>query len=409
MTFAPRPHGGNNRNSRISRRRLLAGSAAAGLGAAAIGLVGCGDDDDDAADADSGSVETTPAPASDDAREDPTAGPDSDPAPEVEPPLQEDPPPADDLQATGGPGTWTLLAPTNDAPPARRNPVLLLDRDAGLLYMHGGRSGSQPFGDLWLFDLATNEWTELAAETRPDPRFSHVGVFDALRGRLVVSTGEGEDGFFSDVWAWDIAAGGWTQLAADESGPASRYGTGFDYDPAGDRFLLSHGFTRSGRFDDTWSFDLSGNTWAELSPAAGRPGERCLHTSAYDAGSETFLLFGGQDNNNFQLGDTWLFQDRAWHEVTGPAPSARRFSATKALDGTVWLWGGVGADGRTDDLWAFDIASESWSQQPAADGPAARESHAVAIDPGARLLYLFGGFDIADDQTNDLWMLELPA
>jgi ABC-type transport system substrate-binding protein len=33
--------------ARLSRRRMLGGTAAAGLGAAALGLVGCGDDDDD--------------------------------------------------------------------------------------------------------------------------------------------------------------------------------------------------------------------------------------------------------------------------------------------------------------------------------------------------------------------------
>src|ERR1044071_3630664 len=31
----------------LTRRRMLGGTAAAGLGAAALGLVGCGDDDDD--------------------------------------------------------------------------------------------------------------------------------------------------------------------------------------------------------------------------------------------------------------------------------------------------------------------------------------------------------------------------
>ncbi|MBK9546931.1 MAG: hypothetical protein IPO51_14040 [Dehalococcoidia bacterium] len=35
------------RKSRISRRRLLGSSAAAGIGLGALGLVGCGDDDDD--------------------------------------------------------------------------------------------------------------------------------------------------------------------------------------------------------------------------------------------------------------------------------------------------------------------------------------------------------------------------
>ncbi len=47
------------RKSRMSRRRLIGGTATAGLGAAALGLVGCGDDDDD-----SGGTTNTPAATS---------------------------------------------------------------------------------------------------------------------------------------------------------------------------------------------------------------------------------------------------------------------------------------------------------------------------------------------------------
>jgi len=47
------------RRTRMNRRRLIGGTAAAGLGAAALGLVGCGDDDDD-----DGGSKTTPAATS---------------------------------------------------------------------------------------------------------------------------------------------------------------------------------------------------------------------------------------------------------------------------------------------------------------------------------------------------------
>ncbi len=48
------------RRSRMTRRRLIGGTATAGLGAAALGLVGCGDDDDDSG----GGTTTTPAATS---------------------------------------------------------------------------------------------------------------------------------------------------------------------------------------------------------------------------------------------------------------------------------------------------------------------------------------------------------
>jgi peptide/nickel transport system substrate-binding protein len=50
-------------SDRVSRRRFVGGAAVAGVGAASLGLVGCGDDDDDDQPSGGGGTTPTPAPA----------------------------------------------------------------------------------------------------------------------------------------------------------------------------------------------------------------------------------------------------------------------------------------------------------------------------------------------------------
>jgi hypothetical protein len=59
--------------------------------------------------------------------------------------------------------------------------------------------------------------------------------------------------------------------------------------------------------------------------------------------------------------------------------------------GTFFVHGGSLADGeRTNDLWAFDVSTRTWTELPAAPGPA-RAGSAIAISKSR--LFRFGGYD----------------
>ena len=162
--------------------------------------------------------------------------------------------------------------------------------------MFGGQDAASPRNDLWEYSFDRREWTELnPSGTLPPARFGHTTVFDPVRRRLVLFGGQAA-GFFSDVWAYDIAQNTWQQLSPDEAGPNLRYGHSAIYDAARDRLIISHGFTTAGRFDDTWAYELGTNTWREISSSGIRPLPRCLHLSVYDEGN-------GQMLDGVQFGD----------------------------------------------------------------------------------------------------------
>jgi len=72
----------------------------------------------------------------------------------------------------------------------------------------------------------------------------------------------------------------------------------------------------------------------------------------------------------------------------GPAPDQDN---NRAADGeAVWVFGGEGPDGMTDELWCFNSASLVWNQIHCEDGPSARSHAAMAVDEDGRL-WLLGG------------------
>jgi hypothetical protein len=228
---------------------------------------------------------------------------------------------------------------------------------------------------------------------------------------MVIFGGQ-SSGFFNDVWAFDLDAETWTELAVSGDPPVPRYGLSAVVDSARNRMIISHGFSAQGRFDDTWAFDLADNRWTDLTPATGpRPLKRCLHDAVHDLANDRMLLFGGCSSGfgPCPQGDLWAFDltRHEWREIepADTVPDARSNPALLYdIDGDrVLLFGGK-LFLASNDLWAFGT-DETWSELAAAEPrPPARWSHDAAVDPADGTIYVFGGTD-GSVRYNDLWTL----
>lgn len=251
--------------------------------------------------------------------------------------------------------------------------------------------------------MTKRTWREVKGDNGwPSPRFGHAVVYDAVNRRMLLVMGQGE-GFFNDVWSFDLEKETWTRLSeskADESHPRPRYGQSAILDGKG-RVIISHGFSDQGRFDDTWAFEPSGAQWINLTPASGpKPLKRCLHELVYDAANDRMILFGGCSSGfgPCPQGDLWLFdlKSNAWSELkpTGAAPSARSNPARvyDAANKQLFLFGGK-TDGSTSaEAWSYDLAAHRWTKLEAT-GPSARSSHDADYDAKAGRIIIFGGQD----------------
>lgn len=311
--------------------------------------------------------------------------------------------------------SWRLLEPPT-SPPARWDHTLAADETTKRLILFGGRdAGGAPFGDTWLYDLVDHEWRQIEA-SGPDPRFGQAVALDRAKSNLLLFGGQSGDIFYNDTWALDIAEETWSKLdAGDAIAPTPRYGLPGVIDGDG-RFVVSHGFTFEGRFDDTWSFDLSSTTWTEISPPAGedRPLKRCLHEMAWDEAGKRLILFGGCSSGfgPCPQGDLWVFDPSGgdWTQLqpsTGPSARSNPALAYDKRDRRLILIGGLSDSGYTNDIWSGVLGTEefTWTLlNPGAGGPSPRASHDLVF---ARAdMYLFGGTGDAGP-TNELWKLTL--
>ena len=198
--------------------------------------------------------------------------------------------------------SWTQLSPSGTAPEVRGNHIMELDTSSGKLLVHGGHSNTAPLGDFWSYDLAGNSWAQLSPPgSKPSARYFHGAAIDASSGKLFIHGGGG--GFQSDLWSYDLAANSWAQLSPSGSAPPGRHNQVLALDTSG-KLLLYGGIGSAGTLGDAWSYDLAGNSWAQLSPGGTAPAARSYHAGAVDASSGRLLIHGGYSGSS-TLDDLW--------------------------------------------------------------------------------------------------------
>ena len=140
----------------------------------------------------------------------------------------------------------------------------------------------------------------------------------------------------NDLWAFDPVAGTMTQLLADglAGSPTQRGRSAIAWNPTNGKLTVFGGNTRGGSsgtgtatlLNDTWEYDPSTNTWANVTPTTS-PSPRQYASMAYDPGTGGLLMFGGEISTTAPptyTDETWLWLGGAWAQLS-PAtlPTAR--------------------------------------------------------------------------------------
>ncbi len=309
---------------------------------------------------------------------------------------------------------WVEITPSGGVTPApRRNAAAIYDPQAQRMILFAGKSASGDLNEVWQFDFDANLWSEITPGSgpAPAPRFTPNAVYDPQNYQMVIWSGQGAS-FYNDVWAFDLATGTWSEFTPPNPQPNIRYGTAAVFDPQARDLVTFAGFTNQGRFDDTWRFDVDNAVWINITPAQGNPLERCLHSASYDSANHRMIMYGGQQSG--PLGDIWAFdlaQD-TWTELTPPnSPPGRYFAANiyDALNHRVIIFGGNrgSSGGMANEAWAFNLSANTWQQlTPSGAPPQEREgAAAIYIRPEDRMV-VFGGRGASFDLLNDLWSLD---
>ncbi len=333
----------------------------------------------------------------------------------------------------------------SNVPGARSSAASCRD-DAGGFWLFGGEGysavGAGTLSDLWRYDPAAGCWTWIKSFDISDQN----GIY----GELGLPATSNRPGAREKAVVWPDGTGGLWLFG------------GFGRSSIGNKASLN----------DLWRFDIATTNWTWVKGAKiinqpgvygtrGTPHGLNCPGARYSALSWTgddgaLWLFGGNGwdgaSNAGYLNDLWRFDPLTtnWTWIKGsatinqqgiygvagtPAPTNAPGARTSAAgcvdaDGMFWLFGGygraaTGADGRMNDLWRFDLATERWTW---VKGSSATNQHGIygvlgesapANTPGARdiammcpdglgAIWMFGGYGLAEADTNmgrlnDFW------
>ena len=265
----------------------------------------------------------------------------------------------------------------------------------------------------------------------PSPR---VGAASAvLDGKIYLFSGRGGVAMapveeYGAVWMLDTSNMKWTILLPSD--PSKPFPIARSYHCStsdnNDKIFIHAGCPESGRLEDLWSFQPSSCTWTQLADAPGPP--RGGTSIAFHEG----LLYrmNGFDGKLEQGGSLDIFDPASnmWSTkqyvadgVSGPVPRIVATVLPVVANGKPLLvtlfgesdpssLGHQGAGKMIGDAWAFDIASDTWSEidttGPSTSGrPAPRGWFDADVVEKSAIL-VSGGLGEQNNRLNDAWMLE---
>ena len=154
-------------------------------------------------------------------------------------------------------------------------------------------------------------------------------------------------------------------------------------------------------------------SWIDLTPGAGAaPAARRNASAILDPVDHRMVIFGGWSNT--YLNDIWAFDldTNTWANLTpaaGPPAPAPRLTPASVYDPAnhrMITWSGQGQGAFFNDVWAFNFNTNTWSQfTPTGGPPQIRYGVGHTWDPLAKELVTFAGFT-NQGRFSDVWRFD---
>ncbi|MHA2247184.1 MAG: Kelch repeat-containing protein [Candidatus Hodarchaeales archaeon] len=329
---------------------------------------------------------------------------------------------SDKIVLFGGNSGWTSASPLNDTwvydfatnnwtqmnpvtkPDARYGHSMAYAANSDKIVLYGGYNGTTYFNDTWIYDFATNNWTQMNPVIAPSAIHGHSMAYATNSGKVMLFGGRDSPRYYDDTWAYDLNTNSWAVIVPPD--PSTRYGHSSSYLTNSDDVILFGGYNGT-YLGDTWVYDSTTNNWTELNPIT-KPSGRYDHSMVCKANSDETILFGGYNGTN--LGDTWVYDliTNNWTElnpITKPSGRYGHFMVCKANSNKVILFGGYNGT-YLGDTWIFDLTTNNWTQMSPVIKPGVRSDHSMVYDVDSEKVILFGGRNISQI-LNDTWIYDL--
>jgi N-acetylneuraminic acid mutarotase len=260
---------------------------------------------------------------------------------------------------------------------------------------------------------AQNKWT-------PEAKFAG-GNREAACGFVIGNTGYYTTGLtgdsdYCDLWAWNQTTNAWTKEAPFPNGvrmgsSATSLG-GYGYLLGGEHpsnCFLTHsvrgGVCGGAFYYDMWRYSPDSNSWTQLTSFPG--GGRNYAVMIADP-QDTSIYYGTGNNNTVDfLYDWWVYKvaTDTWIQLDSFPGGQRCYAVGFLANGNIYLGTGDDGDsayGATNDMWQYNISTDTWKQ--VANVPGSPRRQAAEFTIGSNAFVCEGA--IGQNFLNDMWMYD---
>jgi hypothetical protein len=295
--------------------------------------------------------------------------------------------------------TWSLTNDgTSTAPNARKNHSSIIDNSSNIVVFGGYDSTNSETNDVWKYNITNNTWSQLFTSTTPSD-----GAWDQITGSAASSGIDGSTSYNNELYVlsnsranfqkYNPSTNTWTNLTTFSS--TAQYG----YSPLiaykGHIYCVDN----ENGYRSVWDYNINTDSWTQISNVSDSSHDR--YSFALTVYNNNIYVYGGRHipYTGGYFNDIWKFDltNNTWSEVTGTTvtldgnsssmPSIAYIYFTSNND-NLYMFGGTNGS-RSNKLYIYNVTNNTLTGYTTSIS--ARDAGMMSYYENN--LYIFGGYN----------------
>ncbi len=212
------------------------------------------------------------------------------------------------------------------------------------LFFGGQNNTGDTFNDTWIYNRNTNVWARQNFAIEPSSRAYFSMSYVQSTNKVYLFGGVSGPQLFGDFWVYDVTNGSWSYIIS-ASTPSARYAHGMCYDSNSNVLIVFGGRSNTvgGKTSDLWVYSFGLANWSNIpQPSVERPSPVSDFVFEYMSSIDKCILFGGSSSIYEYFTYLYSYENNEWLTADYPVnPSARDKSAGFVYNGYLpFIFGG---------------------------------------------------------------------